>query len=414
MVLFKVVSVFKKLFISVLIIALSIAVLVYFQATKPEALPVEIKQKVWPVEVIEIQFRDAVTRVSLFGKVEASSLTTVSAPVTGVIEAVNVKDGEYLKQGQDVIALSNSDLELPFEIAQAEVAEAKARIKVENLFYKANKQRLLHEEHLLKLKQKTVSRNQELLSRDLVSQSNLDQAKEGLVRQELQMVSVSLSITSHKANLAQMQARLTKAKVNLSQANINLVRGRVIAPFNARVAKVYVAEGNRVVSGASLLSFYALDSLELRAKIPVGELPAIYEALNSGQVLMAELMVADKIYKLPLSRLAGEADASGVDGFFDLPDTLKMTRPGDLLQVALISRMHEDVFSVPFSALFGSDRLYVVVDGQLQAVKVQLLGEAWIDGEARALLRGDLQVGSQILVTHLPNAVSGLKVLVMN
>ena len=69
--------------------------------------------------------------------------------------------------------------------------------------------------------------------------------------------------------------------------------------------------------------------------------------------------------------------------------------------------------SVPFSALYGSDSVYLLTDdSRMRRIEVERVGEArGADGERRLLIAGDqLQAGERVIITHLPNAVTGLKV----
>lgn len=398
-----------------LILVAFIAVFMYFKATKPETQPVEIKQKVWPVNVMPVKLARLATSQSLYGQVESSSLVTVSAPVNGVVSKVNVWEGDNIKTGQILVAMADSDLNLPLQIAKAELKDAKAQNTIENLAYEANQKRLEHEKKVLQIKRKALTRNQQLLKKNLTSQADIDASKEALVRQEFQVVGARLSVSESKARLDQMQAREDKAQANLEQAQVNVTRGVLKAPFNGRVAEVTVSEGNRVAVGGQLLSFYGLDSLELRAQIPVGQLAEVYQSLSSGQPLFATYEINGQSFQLPLKRLAGESSASGVDAFFGLPEKLKITRPGDVMQVSLMGAKHDNVFAVPYSALFGANRLYLLEDNKLRGVTVKKIGETSVDGEVQVLVQADLAEvpdGALVMTTHLPNAVSGLNVMV--
>ncbi len=403
---------FKTVVIPVLIVVISIVVFAYFKSTKPEALPVEIKQKVWAVDVVTVKMSDKSARVNLFGKVESSSLVTVSSPVSGVIGDLGVQEGSGFIKGQKIISLSDLDLKPPLRFAKAEVVDIVAQQNLAELSHKANKKRLKFEAEVLEIRKKSLARNQKLLTKNLVSPSDLEKIKESLVRQEMQVIVARLLVDEYQPKKMQLEARLSKAQVDLQQAEVNLARGRVMAPFDGRVAKVFVSEGDKVQSGTNLLSFYALDGLELRAKIPFENIAMVNESLISGQTMFAEWVVNGEVYNLPLVRLSGEADASGMDAFFSLPQGLKITRPGNLLQVSLVGKLHENVFSVPASALFGLENIYIVDNGKLHLKKVKNLGKTLVNGRLEVLLKGNLKSGNKVLITPLPNAMSGLKVLV--
>ena len=55
-----------------------------------------------PVEVITVKHQNIPLWIRYTGKTEASSSQEVRARVTGVLEAVYYKDGEYVKKGQKI------------------------------------------------------------------------------------------------------------------------------------------------------------------------------------------------------------------------------------------------------------------------------------------------------------------------
>ena len=202
-----------------------------------------------------------------------------------------------------------------------------------------------------------------------------------------------------------------KAKAALQQAELNVERGRLLAPYDARIAQVHVSAGSRVNAGSTLITFYALDSLELRAKLPVAEKQSVEQALLGGKPIHAFYYGVDGEQALPLLRLAGEASTSGVDAFFALQDAAMSWRPGELMEVTLKGVAQEGVMAVPYSAIYGNDRLYIVKEGRLQSQTIEVMGEVMRNGRLWALVKADFAEGTRINITHLPNATTGLKVV---
>ena len=64
-------------------------------------------------------------------------------------------------------------------------------------------------------------------------------------------------------------------------------------------------------------------------------------------------------------------------------------------------------------AIYGNARLYTLRDGRLHGVDIEPVGQTRsASGETRLLVRSaELSAGTPIVVTHLPNAVEGLKVV---
>jgi len=400
----------KHILIPVLIVAVAIVFFVYMKSTKPVQAPVEVKEKEWMVETMAAKFENLSPVQTLYGKVESNSLVSASAPVNGVIEKVMVKEGQSVSKGDALVFISEADLMIPLSQAKADVADAKAQLKLQTLTNQANQQRYEHERNVLELKKTAVKRAEQLMAKNLASQSALDSANEALVRQQYVVVGSKLAVQENVLKRTQSQARLTKAEAVLKQAELNVKRGQLIAPYDARIAKVNVSEGSRVSAGSVMVSFYSLESLELRAKLPVAQLPKIAQALEENKQMNAFYQTANGEVGLTLLRLSGEAQTSGLDAFFSLPETLSTLRPGELMEVNLKGLAQENVVAVPYSAIYGSDRLYVVEDERLESYTVKVVGEVLRNGRLWALVKPSFSEGSKISITHLPNATTGLKV----
>ncbi|WP_127470054.1 efflux RND transporter periplasmic adaptor subunit [Thiomicrorhabdus aquaedulcis] len=401
---------FKKSLIPLLILGTAMAAYAYMKATKPKQAPVAMQEKTWQVHTLSAQFESAAPVHTLYGTVESASMVSAAAPISGVVEQVHVKTGQEVNAGDVLVSMASADLSIPVQQAQADVAELNAQIKLQKLADTANVQRLTHEKNVLKIKQQSVARTQQLLAKDLVSRSALDTNQEALVKQEYAVVGAQLAVEENQLKVNQLGAKLQKSQAALAQARLNQQRGTVVAPYAARVASVAAVAGSRVNAGAELVRFYAFDSLELRAKLPLDMLAHYYQAQAKNQFLKAHYLQGEERIELSLSRVAGEASTSGVDAFFALAPGMQQTRPGDLLEIGLQGVLMHNVMSVPFSAIYGSDKVYVVENERLVSKTVEMMGSVVRDGKLWALIKPSFAAGSKVCITHLPNAVSGLKV----
>ena len=68
--------------------------------------------------------------------------------------------------------------------------------------------------------------------------------------------------------------------------------------------------------------------------------------------------------------------------------------------------------AVPYQAIYGNSRLYLLKQNRLQGITVESVGQyVDTDGTAMLLIKSpQINSGDEIVITHLPNAVSGLKV----
>ncbi len=411
---------FKTILWPFLIVLGGVALFVYLVESNPVQAPVEIKEKVWPVESMPIVFERLSPVHRLYGEVESFAWVEAAAPMAGVIEKVWVKEGDRIQAGQPLVSMSQDDVMIAVQQAQADVEDVLAQLAIQKLANEANRKRLAHETRVLALKQANVARTEQLIKRELASQLDLDQVKEALLRQEYVVVGARLAVEEGGAKNKQLQARLLKARANLSQAQLNKERAHVVAPYDLRVATLPVSEGSRVNVGTVLVRFYALDSLELRARLPVMIVSDVQAALKHQVTLKAIYQKDGTSVELLLARLAGESETSGLDAFFSLPDDLDQVRPGDLMAIDLQGEPLEKVVAVPYRALYGHDQVYLIRDGRLFKYPVTVKGEVLREGTLWALIALDMDEAQiekeniRISVTHLPNAVTGLKVSEMD
>jgi multidrug efflux pump subunit AcrA (membrane-fusion protein) len=189
-------------------------------------------------------------------------------------------------------------------------------------------------------------------------------------------------------------------------------RSEAVAPFDAIVSKTPVSIGDRVSTGQTLVSLYPVDGLEIRAHVPARYVNSIQQASAKGKQHHALVSTPTGVLQLKLIRLAGEAQASGIDAYFRSGDASYDFRLGSLLSLNFGLPEQSDVIAVPYQAIYGNSRIYLLKEDRLEAVNVESVGQYLKpDGSAALIIRSaKVNENDQIVVTHLPNAVDGLKV----
>ena len=238
----------------------------------------------------------------------------------------------------------------------------------------------------------------------------MEQSRSNLSRQQMSLRARELAIADHQARLMQLNARLIQARANLDQAELAAQRARVVAPFAGLVAQVEVAAGDQVNTGQALVSLYPDAGLEVRAKLPAIQQDEFLSAMARGNPVTASARVAGETLAFRLARTAGAADTRGLDGFFSLVTRGGALRVGELVTLEVARAPVEGAVALPYPALYGGHQVYRVEAGRLAPQEVEVIGEA--GGEPRRLLVKSpaLKEGDRVMVTHLPNAVGGLKV----
>jgi multidrug efflux pump subunit AcrA (membrane-fusion protein) len=403
----------KKWWLPLLVVGVGVMVFQYLKATKPSSAPIVVEERVWAVDAVRAEPAQGYAQQVLYGQVVSSQRVRVSAPIAAQVAAVDKREGETFVAGERLLQLDALEVALSVQTAQAEFEEAKALLSVEQAAQSVERQREQHEAELLSLAKAEYERNRQLKARSLISDSVLDRSRESLLRQQTAWMNAKLVVDQHQAKLSQLQARLAKAQANDERAKLNAQRATVIAPYDGRVVRLAVSAGDQVSANTLLMEYDGFDHLEVRAVLPHRYRPLVEQALAQTPPLMARLIgEGGRDSALPVLRFGGQAVDAGVELVLQVPTALAYLRPGERVQLALDLPLASAGFALPYAALYGQDRVYVVEQGRLAVRQVEQIGEQLRDGERWALVRGELTPQDWVLVTHLPNAISGLPVQV--
>lgn len=351
----------KPLVSVVLILALAVGGFLWLKATKPQVQTPTVQEKTWPVAAMSVELETLRPERTVFAQVSVPQQVRLQAPFAGWVEAVPVKPGMTVAPGDLLVRLDDTDARALLTQAQADVADLEAQIRIEQMNLAAQKK---------------------LVARKLANE---------------------LSVEQLQAKLAQLNARLEKARARLVQVQRDVAKAVMRADTPLRIVAVKVGRGERVAPGQLLLSAYDPADLELAVVVP----DALWRRVATRADQLRLVDAAGRRY--PFARVAAERTPLGVKLWFSAADT-PLTL-GDLKKLILQLPPVAQVVAVPYSALYGEDHVYVVEAGRLRRVSVTWLGEITRQAQTLALVQG-LSEGQQVLTTHLPNAIDGLRVSV--
>ncbi len=386
----------------------------FLYASRPQAVPATPVDEFWPVATTIVERARATPTMTLYGRIESPSLARLSAAVTADVSAVKVEEGAWVEQGELLVELDGRDAQLSLRQRQAEVSDLRAQLDMENERARTDRRSLAHEEKLLELTKSAVQRAQDLAARNLGSRSQLDATRADEMRQKISLESRRSSLRNHRARLDQLEARLEKAQAVRDQAALDAERTRITAPFAGRVTEVTVAPGNRVRIGDPIVALFDREALEVRAQVPTRYLPHVRRALDEGTQLAGTLEIDGRSVSLRLHRLSGQIDPGrgGLDGLFQLTDAPRWLRIGRTVRLTVDLGAEADTYALPLGAIYGIDRIFMVVEGRLRGIRVDRVGERREpDGQTTVLVRSEvLAPGQHVVTTQLPNAIDGLPV----
>lgn len=405
-----------KVILPILILALGVSVFVYFTQSAPKRAPMLSQEKAWLVSTLAIEPQTLSPTLTLYGRVESPRDTTLRTPTlskaTTVLQRL-VREGERVRAGQVLIELDARDSKLTLAQRQADVEEIQALLDSEASQHKSNLQMLRNELNLLELTKKTVERANRLKSQQVASQATLDDAQQAVERQQLALNNRRLQINTYPNRQAQLNAQLKRAQTLRDAAQLEVERTEIRSPFDGVVASIAVSEGDSVHSGETLLSLYDNTRLEVRAQIPNRFQDFVLNALAQQNELPAYVAEQNDV-ELMLERVSGKINrnSGGIDGLFRVTTNAQTLRLGQFLSVVLQLPPQENVIALPFSAVYGTDKVYLWQKERMHGVRIKRVGEqVKPNGDTWLLVRSEaLQTDVEVITTQLPNAIEGLKV----
>lgn len=400
-----------KRFLPLIILAGAVLGFVFLKITRPEPAQVSATERSWRVQVQTVELGTHTPVLPLYGEVVAPEQISVVATLAGRIGERPVAEGQRVSAGDLLVALDAQDIEPALAQAKAQVADLEAQVRSEHVRYRSDQAALKSEQAILANARRQLERTRSLVDRNLASLENLESATDVAARAELTVSVRQRAIDEHPARRQSLEAKIAQAKASLATTQRDAQRSRVLVPFDGVVTGVQVAVGDQVSRNQTLLSVYAVKGLELRARVPDRYRAELQQALSAGKDLYAYSDQRDVRFRL--ERFAGTSDPAGTEAILALTGEASGLRPGALLPVSLERPEHSNTIAIPFSALYGADSVYLMTaDSRMRRAQVERVGEAHTaNGERRLLIAGEaLEPGARVIVTHLPNALTGLKV----
>lgn len=367
---------FRPVLVAVLVgAAILIAIVLRPGAGAPSDVPAETPEVVMqllPSELYEVQRSTLRETVQITGSLVPVRELTISAEVTGRIEAMDVREGQAVAEGDllatiDVRALRNQ-LEQQEATASATLAQ-------------------------LDLARTQLARTDSLVRRGTASATTLE---------------------TETANVAQLEASYAALQRQVETARDDLSKARIVAPFDGIVSSRLVNQGTFVSPGAEMLGLVDIDSLVLEGGIPVTYGPR----LRVGQTVSVRVEgVSDRVFDGTIDRIAPVA-VSGtrvLPVYASLENTDGVLRGGMFAAGDLVLEESGDSIGIPATAIrTDGDQSYVIgiVDDRATRVDVQVL-RPWNRGrtaEVTGLTPGDLIVSQpleQVLDGMRVNRIGG-------
>ncbi len=283
-------------------------------SSEPEKTAPEKQQKPagpppLPVEAVTVKKEKVPIWIEYTGKTEASKRIEVRARVSGTLEEVLFKEGDYIEKGQKLFTVEKASYEAAVDQAQAKLEGDQAS---------------------LKLARADVERYKPLVAEGLAPRITLEQ---------------------HQVRVMELAAMIKADQAGIRDAELQLSYTDILAPISGRISRINIDVGNIVgYAEKTLLTTMVADDPMYAYFNPNEEQYQLVRQYKSKEVLDAHVIVPNKYEKL--------LDRKPFKGVVDFNDNRVDKMTGTITMRAIVDNSEHSLLEGTFVYvnLFVTDR----------------------------------------------------------
>jgi len=363
------------------------------------------KQQI-PVETVSLHCGSIDRRLHLTGTIISEAMVDVLSKVSGILEKIQVEQGDRIKADQVVAMVDSEEKEAQLQEVQAALDVLRARwAQVET---GARPEEIIQSEQLVRQTKASwetsldnYMRLKSLQERDFISQQRLDEAMLQVTLSEAEYRSAKEKLTLLRKGARQedrdaLLAQIRQAEAALRLARIHLKNTTIRAPISGIISKRFFDQGSFVSTTTPIVRIVAMDRVNVLVQVVESELAQLRVGAK------AEIYVdayRKQVFRGGVSRISPTVDPESrmADMEIQVDNKDHRLKPGMFARVDLVVQRRNGVLLLSKDSLIkehGHMRVFVHENGRalLREVVLGLEGEKYVE-----VVRG-LQEGEEVIV----------------
>lgn len=354
---------------------------------------------VYEVATVTPAFKDVPVKVTSVGKFVASDKVAVHAGQSGVIEKVNIDEGNRVVVGDPLCVFRNEEVNNKIERKQAELKEAEATLE--------------HSQKMQELEgiSPTLANNQEeetepiFLDEELPPKKIPDKLKDKVV-EETPLEETTATENNWTLKIQMTEATIERLNKELDQLENKLQNLTVKASIAGYITKRRITDGSTVLAGDSLFEIVTLNPVTLSFTVPQ-EVSSYVDKLvkvKASPVSAPELVFDGRVFFISPSI---NQSTKTLEMRVHVPNEAGLIKEGQEGTAAVFTRKINKVLVVPKKTIIKEkNRHYIyIVTGQ-QAEKVEVAKGNEIDVN-HLTIDANIRVDDLIILTGLEQLKDG-------
>jgi multidrug efflux pump subunit AcrA (membrane-fusion protein) len=379
------------------------------------------RQRSIPVETILVHRGSIERRLHLTGTIMADATVDVFSKVSGILERLEVDQGDRVKANQVVARVEREEKEAELQEDRAALDVLRARWA--QMETGARPEEIAQAEQLVRQTKASwetsldnYRRLKKLKDSDYVSQQRLDEATLQVTVSEAEYQSAVEKLTLLKKGARQedrdaLLAQMREAEAAVRLAEIHLKNTTIRAPIGGIISKKYVDQGALVGTSTPILRIVAMDQVSVMVQIVESELAQLRHGATADISVDA---YRDEIFKGTVALISPtvDPDSRTADVEIEVDNRDYRLKPGMFARVELVVQRRDNVLLLSKDSLItenGPARVFVHNSGRalLKDVSLGLEGEEYVE-----VLNG-LSQGDEVLVAGHYELKDGMAVNVI-
>ena len=224
-----------------------------------------------PVTVAAVAARDVPLDIQVIGNVEAFSTVSIKAQVTGQLQRVHFKEGDFVRKGDLLFSIDPRPFQANLDEAQANLERSQALLAQAE----ANLKRDIAQARYARAQ---AGRYSELFRQGIMSRDQSEQIAASADAQAEGVRADEAAIKSARAAVGAAQSAVNTAKIQLGYTTI-------CSPLDGRTGNLAVKEGNLVAANATeLITINQVQPVYVTFAVPETRLPAVKQYMAQGRL----------------------------------------------------------------------------------------------------------------------------------
>ncbi|WP_423069103.1 efflux RND transporter periplasmic adaptor subunit [Devosia sp. CN2-171] len=327
------------------------------------------------------------------GTIEASSLVSVGAEVSGRIKMLNVQLGDDVKSGDVIAEIDSLNQENAVKAAQASLAniEAQKGVKAASLAQA----------------KVALTRAEKLNPDKLVSDADFQAAQ--------------LAVETAEGDLKAIDAQIQQAQLSVESAQLDLDRTKIVAPSDGTIVAVSVEVGQSVNasnSSPTIVKIANLDKMVVKAEISEADVPRVQPGQKVYFTILGDpdtrIDATLRAIEPAPESIADDSTSSSTstaiyyNGLFDVDNPDHKLRISMTAQVTIVLQDATNVLTIPASLLSPRmrDGSYIVPVWDQTAEKVEPRKvSVGLNNKVTAEITSGLDEGDLVVTTAATTAI---------